>query len=96
MTDKLVAYARLVAIAASQQQLSAEVAQLFCRDAVPRLLAEIEVLGRVNAKFDELLQAPKAEPACESTICSSRWKAPEPPKAEKKARKPRKKKARAK
>lgn len=96
MNEKLIAYSRLVAIAASQQQLSDEVAQTFCRDAVPQLLAEIEVLTRVNAKFDALLAPPKPEQPCEATICSNRWKAPEQPKAEKKTRKPRKKKARAK
>jgi len=96
MNEKLIAYARLVAIAASQNQLSDEVAQVFCKDAVPQLLAEIEVLTRVNAKFDALLTPPKQEAPCEATICSNRWKAPEEPKAAKKPRKPRKKKARAK
>lgn len=85
MNEKLIAYARLVAIAASQQQLSDEVAQLFCKDAVPQLLAEIEVLNRVNAKFDALLAPQQPEPV----------PVVEKPKAAKKARKPRKKKARA-
>lgn len=86
MNEKLIAYARLVAIAASQQQLSDEVAQLFCKDAIPQLLAEIEVLNRVNQRFDALLAPPKPEPAPV---------APKP-KAIKAERKPRKKKARAK
>lgn len=86
MNEKLIAYARLVAIAASQNQLSDEVAQVFCKDAVPQLLAEIEVLTRVNAKFDALLAPPKPEP----TPVEAK------PKAIKAARKPRKKKARAK
>lgn len=86
MNEKLIAYARLVAIAASQNQLSDEVAQVFCKDAVPQLLAEIEVLARVNAKFDALLAPPKPEPT----------PAEPKPKAIKAARKSRKKKARAK
>lgn len=86
MNEKLIAYARLVAIAASQNQLSEEVAQVFCKDAVPQLLAELEVLARVNAKFDALLAPQKPEVAA----------VVEKPKVAKKARKPRKKKARAK
>ena len=86
MNEKLIAYARLVAIAASQQQLSDEVAQLFCKDAVPQLLAEIEVLNRVNQRFDALLAPSKPEPA---PVVAA-------PKPVRKARKARKKKARAK
>jgi len=100
MNDKLIGYARLVAIAAVQNQLGEETAIAFCRDAVPQLLAEIEVLSRVNQKFEVALGLVVPEPApqaqCEATICSNRWKAPEEPKATKKPRKPRKKKARAK
>jgi hypothetical protein len=98
MNEKLIAYSRLVAIAASQRQLDAETAMMFCSDVVPQLLAELEVLTRVNAKFESVLQLtpqPEQQP-CEATICSDRWKQPEQPAAEKKARKPRKKKARAK
>lgn len=97
MNEKLIAYARLVSIAASQQQLSAEVAEAFCRDAVPQLLAEIEVLSRVSAKFEAALSlAPQPEPQpCEATVCSSRW-GKNTPAATKKARKPRKKKAKSK
>jgi hypothetical protein len=85
MNEKLIAYSRLVAIAASQRQLDAETAMMFCSDVVPQLLAELEVLTRVNAKFESVLQlTPQPEPQ------------PEKPAAEKKVRKPRKKKARAK
>jgi hypothetical protein len=98
MNEKLLAYSRLVAIAAAQNRLDAEAALTFCAQAVPQLLAELEVLSRVNAKFETVLQLtpqPEAKP-CEATICSDRWKKPEPAAAVKKPRKPRKKKARAK
>lgn len=100
MNEKLIGYARLVAIAAAQNQLGEEAAVAFCREAVPQLLAEIEVLSRVNQKFEVALgltaglAAPaQPEPApCEAVVCSSRWQ----PKTAKKAKKARKKKARAK
>lgn len=86
MNDKLIGYARLVAIAAVQNQLGEETAIAFCRDAVPQLLAEIEVLGRVNQKFEVALGLVVPEPA------------PQPVVVEKPARKrkPRKKRARSK
>lgn len=97
MQEKLIGYARLVAIAAAQNQLGEEAAVAFCRDAVPQLLAELEVMGRVNQKFEVALgltaPTPPAPVECDATMCSNRWKKPQ---AEKKARKPRKKKARAK
>lgn len=98
MNEKLLAYARLVAVAATRQQLDPESALTFCAHAVPQLLAELEVLSRVTAKFESVLQLtpqPEQKP-CEATICSDRWQKPEPLAPEKKARKPRKKKARAK
>lgn len=98
MNEKLIAYSRLVAIAAAQNRLDAESALTFCAQAVPQLLAELEVLSRVNAKFETVLQLspqPEQKP-CEATICSDRWKSPEQPAPEKPKRKPRKKKARAK
>lgn len=88
MNEKLIAYARLVAIAASQQQLSDEVAQLFCKDAVPQLLAEIEVLSRVSARFEGALALTLPQPEPAPVVA--------PPKPARKARKARKKKARAK
>jgi hypothetical protein len=93
MNEKLIGYARLVAIAASQNQLGEEAALAFCRDAVPLLLAELEVLGRVNQKFEVALnlalpEAQEAKP--ELKVVSA------PIKAAKKVRKSRKKKARAK
>jgi hypothetical protein len=87
MNEKLIAYARLVSIAASQQQLSDEIAQAFCKDAVPQLLAELEVLARVNQRFDALLALPQAEPPRQQEE-----KKPNP----KRQRKPRKKNARKK
>jgi len=101
MSEKLISYARLVAIAASQNQLDEEVALVFCRDAVPQILAELEVLSRVNQRFEIALGLPMQDAApeqpevkvCEATICSDRWHKPV---AKKAAKKTRKKKARAK
>jgi hypothetical protein len=78
-TEKLIAYSRLVAIAAAQSQLDADHALTFCRDAVPKLLAEMEVLSRVSERMELLF--PQQTALCEATICSSRWsrqKASEP------------------
>jgi hypothetical protein len=101
MHEKLIAYARLISIAAVQQKLDAENAIAFCASAVPQLLAELEVLSRVNEKFEAALQiAVPAEPKpCEATICSSRWRGGDREplvKPAKKVRKARKKKARSK
>lgn len=93
MNEKLIGYSRLVAIAASQNQLGAETALVFCRDAVPQLLAELEVLSRVNERFEAALglALPEAEPAKPELKV-----VPAPVRAAKKVRKSRKKKARAK
>jgi hypothetical protein len=91
MNEKLIGYARLVAIAAAQNQLGEETAIVFCRDAVPQLLAELEVLGRVNQKFEVALGLAvpiveeAAKPALRVVAAPAR-----------KARKSRKKKARSK
>jgi len=86
MNDKLIGYARLVAIAAVQNQLGEETAIAFCRDAVPQLLAEIEVLSRVNQKFEVALGLVVPEPAPQPVVVAKPAR----------KRKPRKKKARAK
>lgn len=75
MNEKLLDYARLIAMAAAQQKLPADMAMLFCRDGVPLLLAELEVLTRVNDRFEAAIADHAAAPAaeCDATICSNRW-----------------------
>jgi hypothetical protein len=101
MNEKLLAYARLISIAAATNKLDAENAISFCAHAVPQLLAELEVLSRVNQRFESALQivVPPEPKPCEATICSDRWSGAdrEPlAKPAKKVRKTRKKKSRAK
>lgn len=57
MNNKLIDYARAISIAASQKTLDADHALMFCRDAVPLLLAEIEVSDMLTKRFDALLRA---------------------------------------
>lgn len=62
MNQKLIDYSRAVAAAANQDRLDAGHAILFCKEALPLLLAEIDVVDLLNQRFDALLPQPEQEP----------------------------------
>lgn len=62
MNQKLIDYARAVAAAANQDRLDAGHAILFCKEAVPLLLAEIDVVDLLHQRFDALIAKPEEEP----------------------------------
>lgn len=59
MDPKYIEYSRVVAVMAQQGVLSTDVAQRFCAEAVPQLVAEIEVLQRLTEHlWSEAIAAP--------------------------------------
>lgn len=88
MNQKLLNYARAVAAAANQDTLGADHAMLFCREAVPLLLAELEVNDLLKERFDALLSAQIDEPSDQTEPAAPQRR------PSRKAKKSRRKKAR--
>lgn len=90
MDEKLLEYSRLISTASQQEQLGADHALAFCQKVLPQLLAEIEILSRVQARMDAVFE----------TVLSAPAEIVAPPKADRRKRRPaakaRKKKARIK
>lgn len=56
MQQRYIDYSRVVAVMAQQDVLPDDVAQQYCREALPRLIAELDVLSRLaDAKFASVL-----------------------------------------
>lgn len=66
MDPRYLDYSRVVSVLAQQEVLANDVAQTFCRSALPLLIAEMEVLQRlVDTKFSGVFPEPpvvEAEP----------------------------------
>jgi hypothetical protein len=62
MNQKLLDYSRAVAAAANQDRLDAGHAILFCKEALPLLLAEVDVVDLLSQRFDALLAQPDKDP----------------------------------
>ena len=59
MQQKYIDYSRVVAVMAQQDVLPDDVAQQYCREALPRLIAELDVMSRlVDDKFTSALTVP--------------------------------------
>lgn len=88
-----IAVARTVVAYANAGSLGHDVAVNFCKGILPRLLVELELAARVDARLAAMFPEPKP---CEATICSGRWgkkaDAEKPKKARKKAAKKTRKK----
>jgi len=64
MQQKYIDYSRVVAVMAQQDVLPDDVAQQFCREALPRLIAELDVMSRlVDDKFTSALTVPVEQPS---------------------------------
>lgn len=64
MQQRYIDYSRVVAVMAQQDVLPDDVAQQFCKEALPRLIAELDVLSRMaDAKFASVLTVPVEPPA---------------------------------
>jgi len=59
MQQKYIDYSRVVAVMAQQDVLPDDVAQQYCREALPRLIAELDVLSRMaDTKFASVMAVP--------------------------------------
>jgi hypothetical protein len=64
MQQRYIDYSRVVAVMAQQDVLPDDVAQQYCKEALPRLIAELDVLSRLaDAKFASVLTVPVEQPA---------------------------------